>query len=99
MKLELFRSFANYLPIFKLGLNDGMRKLADKLAFFACYTNVNIVGPLSLRLRAVKQLIPCGCAVEILFLPISSANIEGAFSMLLFINQKEFAAIFGTNEF
>ncbi|KAG0444092.1 hypothetical protein HPB47_014185 [Ixodes persulcatus] len=89
VKLELPRVFETYAPIFKLVFleTDDMSQLTSDFANYQSYEITNIVEPLSFwRLHTVQWPVLSRCALRLLALPVSSANVERTFSMLRVIN-------------
>ncbi|KAG0426323.1 hypothetical protein HPB47_026562 [Ixodes persulcatus] len=100
VKLELPRPFENYEHIFRLVFleTDDMRQLIDDFGNYQSYAIPNIVDPLSFwKLHAVQWPVLSRCALRLLALPVSSANVERAFSMLRVISRKERAAMSDAN--
>lgn len=100
VKLELPRPFENYEHIFRLVFleTDAMRQLIDDFGNYQSYAIPNIVDPLSFwKLHAVQWPVLSRYALRLLTLPVSSANVERAFSMLRVISRKERAAMSDAN--
>lgn len=100
VKHELPCAFETYAPIFQLVLleTDDMSQLLSDFANYQCYEICNIVEPLSFwRLHNVEWPVLSLCALRLLALPVSSANVERAFSKLRVVNRKERASITDSN--
>uniref|UniRef100_A0A6B0UUG9 HAT C-terminal dimerisation domain-containing protein n=1 Tax=Ixodes ricinus TaxID=34613 RepID=A0A6B0UUG9_IXORI len=96
IKVELPEGFVPYESIYRLVLRDE-RKLSDLDSEFLCYRQYAVtstVDPvLFWKLHLPDWPLLSQASLDILGFPVSSANVERAFSKLRVVNRKERAAM------
>lgn len=100
VKAELPHMFEIYKHLFTLVVQRGhdITQLEREFLAYQAYVVKEIVEPLQFwRMHARDWPTLSRCALDLLGLPISSANVERAFSMFRVVSRKERAAVTDTN--